>query len=74
MRADHSNNNKTKLNRRLCGALLVINPDTLSYHQLLKTNTIIIVNYTVIYAIFHFSSVQAVTPFELSGYSNNMKM
>ena len=74
MRVDHNNSNKTKLNRRLCGCPTCHKS---SYVVLSSTMKDKHYHYRELYCHLcniSFSSVQAVTPFELREYSNNMKM
>ena len=75
MRVDHSkNNNKTKLNRRLCGC-----PTCHKSRYVVLSSTIKNKPYHLRELYCHlcnisFSYVHVVTPFELREYSNNMKM
>ncbi len=74
MRVDYRNNNKTKLNRRLCGCPTCHKSSYVVLSSTIKDKHH---HYRELYCHLcnvSFSSVQAVTPFELREYSNNMKM
>ena len=75
MQVDYgNNNNKTKINRRLCGC-----PTCHKSRYVVLSSTIKDKRYHFRELYCHlcnisFSYRHAVTPFELSEYSNNMKM